>query len=773
MPENTLQWVLADQLILAKIACGREALFPGLPGILQISNMATLKSTVPAKKIVWLSVCLLMVFALFDACKKKDPKPVTPPTEETEDPDETETLPEGVDPAATGALSALIYLPYDQPLDTGQIEGLLGGREVALFYQPDSGLMLQIPFDSKPGVAKLTIPGIDGFEAYITIKDVALPGTAASVIAEMMEAAVKQAGVAQEAAEGDSVTRLKQYVDDVKNYIEGATVEEKERFATFYHINREWFLSILDGVQGDVSEPLPVGATYRAPVTLMQTLSSQANAATVIDDPEWERLRGTRYSYMLKAASERFLQLATRIRAIASDDLPERAAATLMAMQVGEYTSGVLEASFQSRPILYGASIVDNAAFVEYKEFISGDRSVRSEETPGGMTAAFTDYTLGDRDTLYFGIGLRSITADDRRKANRVHGQEHSAYLGIEAFFNGLDTYVDAAKLVNSSLALLKRKHVFSLTAPFVTYFGLHATNEIRLSMPEWMVRQQLVFGIGDRYQMYYHQKMAGGVVLSLNYAEGHGPTNLTVDNYLVSFSYRDDFSYVERSGMVGIYFPRPNRLDLSIANDEPPRLTPPYGRRSLNLKASVYPETTSQEVKWRIVKGGGLASVDDSGVLLAKGGDKLGYVTVRATSVRDSTVYADMDVKVTSYELLYIQGKNQRFQSNGYAPWHILYDVVDKLDGDCLPRGADTDEKLQVRVSSKDLEYNDHYKPYFLSYRRDWYICRFYAPVYVPGKPGSEWEEKLRFTVDLLQDGHVIDTDGLIELTAVHNADF
>ncbi len=732
--------------------------------------MATFKSKAIKTSMAWLCGCMLLTIILFDACKKKDPAPVDPPTEVTEDdPEEAGQPAEDVETVAGGATSELIYIPYSQSLDTGRIEGLLDGREVTLFYEPDSGLMLQIPYDSKPGAAKLTIPSIAGFETYIEINEVALPGSAASVIAAMMEAASEQAERAQAAVEGDSTTRLKQYVEDLKNYLQGATDEEKARFAAFYHTNRAWFLAILDGVLGDVSEPAPVGASYRGPVTLMQTLSTQVNGATGVDDPEWEQLRGTRYSYMLKAAAERFVLITGRIRAIANGDVPERAAATLMAMQVGEYTSAVLEAAIQSRPILYGASIVDYAPLATH---VGGDRSTPSEGNNNGEVTAFTEYTLGDRDTLYFGIGLRSINRDDRHKANRVHGQEHSNYLGIESFFNGLDAYVDAAKRVNSSLALLKRKNLFSFTKFFSTYFALYGTPNAVVPMPAWMVTQQLTFKISDRYQAYYYQKMAGTVILSLNYAEGHGPTKVTVDSYSISFSYRDDFSYVERNGMVSVYFPKPNRIDLSIAHGEPPRLTLPHGRKSLNLLATVYPATTSQAVKWRIVKGGKLASIDDAGVLVAKSDDELGYVTVRATAVRDSTVYADMDVKVTSYELLYIQGKNQRFQSDGFSPWLIQYDIVDKLDGDCLPRDADAYEKLQVRISSKDLDYNEHYQPYFLPYRRDWYICRFYAPVYVPRKPGSRWEEKLRFTVDLLQDGHVIDTDGPIELTAVHNDD-
>src|SRR5690606_38169520 len=112
---------------------------------------------------------------------------------------------------------------------------------------------------------------------------------------------------------------------------------------------------------------------------------------------------------------------------------------------------------------------------------------------------------------------------------------------------------------------------------------------------------------------------------------------------------------------------------------------------------------TTPQAVSWRVVKGRQLATIDAEGTLTANGDDQLGHVTVRATAVRDSSVYAEMDVKVTSYELRYIQGKDQRFQADGYTPWHIQYDIVDKLDGSCLPRNADVFEGLQIRISSKD----------------------------------------------------------------------
>src|SRR5690606_25545935 len=113
-------------------------------------------------------------------CKKKDPVPgYVPPPEVVEDgPDETGP----VNTVATGARSELINIPYDQPLDTGGMDGLLGDRGVTLFFQPDSGLMLQIPYDSEPGPAKLTIPAIDGFELYIEITDAVLPGSTCSVI---------------------------------------------------------------------------------------------------------------------------------------------------------------------------------------------------------------------------------------------------------------------------------------------------------------------------------------------------------------------------------------------------------------------------------------------------------------------------------------------------------------------------------------------------------------------------------------------------------------
>ena len=729
--------------------------------------MVTLKSTTTTAKIIWLWACLLLTITLFETCKKKDPKPDRPPTEATEgDLEETEQPPENVETVAAGKKSELIYIPYDQPLDTGRIEGLLEGHQVVLFYQPDSGLMLQIPFDSEPGVAKLTIPSIAGFETHIKINEVELPGSAGSVISALLGEAGEQVKKAQAGVEGDSTTRLKTFVDELQSYIANASEPDKARFATFYHVNRDWFEVLLQGVIEDASaaELAPVGAELRSPGNLLQAIDPRLVTADAGIGSGWTQLRSTGYSYALKLTAERFLSLAEFIRTVAYQGVPERAAATLMAMMVGEYTTAVLENALQSRPIVSGVDISDNPKAYTWMSVFSGDQySSRDNDNTDAEAADFTECVLGNRDTLYFGLAIRSITASDRAKTNRVHGQEHSNYLGIESFFNGLDAYVEAAHLINGNLAILKRQNLFSFTEPFQSYFGLHGLHELRMPMPEWMIRQHVEFNIGKSFQATYHGERPGMTMLTLNYAEGYGPSHASRDGYSLMLAYKDDFSDVVRSGLVGILFPKANRIDLAIANDEPPRLTVPHGRLALTILPTVYPAQASQEVRWRITKGANLATIDATGTLRPNDDGKLGYVTVRATAEHDSSVYAEMSVKVTSYELNYIGGDDQEMATGSGHPKPVLFSILDKLDKECLydPTLTNMKEKIQVKMSSPDLEFNDVYSPYFYRYYdNDGDLLPCWLSNYgLLAKSSKSIPYKIDIKVELLQDGHVIDT--------------
>src|SRR5690606_36636239 len=123
-------------------------------------------------------------------------------------------------------------------------------------------------------------------------------------------------------------------------------------------------------------------------------------------------------------------------------------------------------------------------------------------------------------------------------------------------------------------------------------------------------------------------------------------------------------------------------------------------------LKATVHPAAAPQDVAWSVTGGSRLASVGQDGMVRStfpatKDTTGYGYSTVRARFAEDAEVYAEFEVKTTSYKIKYESGAGQSFIS--CIPKAIQVSVQDRLDGSCLinpiaPRTDNAEEKVELK---------------------------------------------------------------------------
>ena len=82
---------------------------------------------------------------------------------------------------------------------------------------------------------------------------------------------------------------------------------------------------------------------------------------------------------------------------------------------------------------------------------------------------------------------------------------------------------------------------------------------------------------------------------------------------------------------------------DIIVHSTEEPTLSPE--QTSIHLTADIYPlNATFRAVNWTIVSGNNIATVNQNGILTAKG-DKNGSITVRASAIDGSNVYKEITV--------------------------------------------------------------------------------------------------------------------------------
>lgn len=82
---------------------------------------------------------------------------------------------------------------------------------------------------------------------------------------------------------------------------------------------------------------------------------------------------------------------------------------------------------------------------------------------------------------------------------------------------------------------------------------------------------------------------------------------------------------------------------DIIVHSTEEPTLSPE--QTSIHLTADIYPlNATFRAVNWTIISGNDIATVNQNGILTAKG-DKNGSITVRASAIDGSNVYKEITV--------------------------------------------------------------------------------------------------------------------------------
>jgi|GEM_PF-581177 len=86
--------------------------------------------------------------------------------------------------------------------------------------------------------------------------------------------------------------------------------------------------------------------------------------------------------------------------------------------------------------------------------------------------------------------------------------------------------------------------------------------------------------------------------------------------------------------------------ISVNVENDLEPEI---FLGETLQLEAHILPESANQGVTWSIVDGSGFASVDENGLVT---GISEGIATVRAASVANPTIYADIEVTVVEGSL-------------------------------------------------------------------------------------------------------------------------
>lgn len=373
----------------------------------------------------------------------------------------------------------------------------------------------------------------------------------------------------------------------------------------------------------------------------------------------------------------------------------------------------------------------------------------------------FTQTVVGEMDTLYFGIGLRNIGDSDRKKSREN-------YPGIAAFFDGLDDYNEGvADLMFPIERLRSQDRRFRYTER-PTSVRHYKSVDKRLMMPEWMIGQELTFNIPDRYYKVLHSETIGGAVaLMLGYAEGHEPTPggaIPTRLFPITFNYQDDFSNVRRSGLVQVRGRAPKSVEVTAAGDAPLRLSTAGGRTSVQLEAAVSPASALQQVNWEVIRGKEIVTIDENGLLKVNDSGLLGFVTVRASAPGHSEVYHDIDLKVTTYQLINLGGNNQTLPRGGTSNYPLLYTVNDLLDNECIPdlRGANAAEKLEVRMVSDFLTFNSSNVATFSQYYDDdgQPVPCVLANYPVGARNNREVPYSISIRVELLQDGKVIDTD-------------
>lgn len=111
---------------------------------------------------------------------------------------------------------------------------------------------------------------------------------------------------------------------------------------------------------------------------------------------------------------------------------------------------------------------------------------------------------------------------------------------------------------------------------------------------------------------------------------------------------------------IVGIDTQNPeNNIEVSISGGD----TISVHGGTLQLTASITPDTMSQEVSWSITSGANYATIDEETGLVTAIGN--GVATVRATSVEDSSAYAEKDITITNQKTVEI-GTNESVFNGG-----------------------------------------------------------------------------------------------------------
>jgi hypothetical protein len=136
-----------------------------------------------------------------------------------------------------------------------------------------------------------------------------------------------------------------------------------------------------------------------------------------------------------------------------------------------------------------------------------------------------------------------------------------------------------------------------------------------------------------DAEQGDYRQKVYSLAAYSGEYVQVKITANWTVGDFDLSF---DNFE-IKTPAAVAV-----ESVAVSVQDNAPATITTENG--TLQLVATVNPETVSQDVTWSIVSGSDFASVSAIGLVTAVAN---GTVTVRATSVADTTKFDEIEVTV------------------------------------------------------------------------------------------------------------------------------
>ncbi|MEC3879169.1 Ig-like domain-containing protein [Parapedobacter sp. 10938] len=682
------------------------------------------------------AIAVLLLLILHMCSCKKEPNNSPEPTVPVDPPVQ-------VVPDTDGPQAGFISIPYTSQLDSSSYHATLGEMEVNVLNSGDTALLLAMPAGIDTGIVTLHIPGLGQFEYHIRVQAAPpVPDVDAAYVAIADHIGSVAARIGQLGADISPVG-----YGAFRTYQEGLSVAEKTQVVRYFRAVQQLQSSdaaaYLPGRRpgpykwagaGDI----PHAAAMAASQPASQLTTSYATACFEFDHYAFYAL-------------------------LAPPESPEKLFITYASVLYGQLVSYYFGELLQRTPII--------------DEVFFSPAPMNLPDNPGPRPDAYPVFRAGVPFPIYASLARRPVSLADRPRG----GGAPVAPL-MHLLFEGYDLTATGVANVNASLAQLTTFSV-SEDVPPLEHVPLPAeapdSAYLWEPLPEHLVAENLhLQDTLGRFKLNDKMALPGMAELAVGYTGEFRAAYREVYKTALRFEFTDEFNILDYQLPLRIQAPDPESITITTVGGTPPRFTLPFGRMEFQLEATVHPAEAPQEVAWSVTSGAKLATVAQDGMVYStfpgtKDTTGYGYSTLRARFIEDADVYADFEVKTTSYKIKHISGAGQSFL--GGIPYPIQVSVQDRLDGSCLtnpiaPRRDNVEEKLQLKGFAVNAHFPNGNDFLYIIYGDDPRIeqaCAVSLDLTVPRRGVDPYE--LPVWVYLYQDEHIIDRVAIY----VHIADY